>query len=85
MGFLIDTEDNQEFFEGSIRLKKTDTSFSVLQNLIKGDLSKIDIDSLSKKENKDVSKFLYHKLCYCFEGFERIKSFQVIKDIFYDG
>ena len=85
MGFLIDTEDNQEFIEGSTRLKKTDTSFSVLQNLIKGDLSKIDIDSLSKKENKDVSKFLYHKLCYYFEGFERIKSFQVIKDIFYNG
>ena len=85
MGFLIDTEDNQEFIEGSTRLKKTDSSFSVLQNLIKGDLSKIDIDSLSKKENKDVSKFLYHKLCYYFEGFERIKSFQVIKDIFYNG
>ena len=85
MGFLIDTEDNQEFIQGSIRLKKTDTSFSVLQNLIKGNLSKINIDSLSKKENKDVSKFLYHKLCYYFEGFERIKSFQVIKDIFYNG
>jgi len=84
MGFLIDTEDNQEFIQGSIRLKKTDTSFSVLQNLIKGNLSKINIDSLSKKENKDVSKFLYHKLCYYFEGFERIKSFQVIKDIFYN-
>ena len=85
MGFLIDIEDNQEFIQGSIRLKKTDTSFSVLQNLIKGNLSKINIDSLSKKENKDVSKFLYHKLCYYFEGFERIKSFQVIKDIFYNG
>ena len=85
MGFLIDTEDNQEFIQGSIRLKKTDTSFLVLQNLIKENLSKIDIDSLSKKENKDVSKFLYHKLCYYFEGFERIKSFQVIKDIFYNG
>ena len=85
MGFLIDIEDNQEFAQGSIRLKKTDNSFSVLQNLIKGDLLKINVDSLSKKENKDVSKFLYHKLCYYFEGFERIKSFQVIKDIFYNG
>ena len=85
MGFLIDTDDNQEFIQGSIRLKKTDTSFSVLQNLIEGNLSNINIDSLSKKENKDVSKFLYHKLCYYFEGFERIKSFQVIKDIFYNG
>ena len=84
MGFLIDTEDNQEFIQGSIRLKKTDTSFSVLQNLIKGNLSKIDINSVSKKDNKNISKFLYHKLCYYFEGFERIKSFQVIKDIFYN-
>ena len=79
MGFLIDTEDNQEFTQGSIRLKKTDNSFLVLQKLIKGNLSKIDVDSLSKKENKDVSKFLYYKLCYFFEGFERIKSFQVHK------
>ena len=85
MGFLIDTEDNQEFTQGSIRFKKTDNCFSVLQNLIKGTLSKINIDSLSKKENKELSKFLYHKLCYYFEGFERIKSFQVIKDIFYNG
>ena len=67
------------------KLRKTDNWFSVLQNLIKGNLSKINIDSLSKKENKELSKFLYHKLCYYFEGFERIKSFQVIKDIFYNG
>ncbi len=85
MGFLIDIEDNQEFIQGPSRLKKTDSSFLVLQNLIKGNLSIKDIGNLSKKENKDVSQFLYHKLCYHFEGFERMKSFQVIKDIFYNG
>ena len=85
MGFLIDTEGDQDFIQGPISLKKTDTSYLVLQKLIKGNLLKIDIDSISKKEKKDVSQFLYHKLCYYFEGFERMKSFQVIKDIFYNG
>ena len=85
MGFLIDIEDEQEFILGAIKLKKTDTSFVILQNLIKGNLSEINLDNVSTKEKKDVSQFLYYKLCYHFEGFEKLKSFQVIKDIFYDG
>ena len=85
MGFLIDFEDEQEFIQGAIRLKKIDSSFSVLQNLVKGHLSEIDLDNISIKEKKDISQFLYYKLCYHFEGFERLKSFQVIKDIFYNG
>ena len=85
MGFLIDIEDEQEFIQGAIKLKKTDTSFMVLQSLVEGNLSDINLDKISAKEKKDVSQFLYHKLCYHFEGFERIKSFQVIKDIFYNG
>ena len=85
MGFLIDFEDEQEFIQGDIRLKKTDSSFSVLQNLVKGNISEINLCNISKKEKKDISKFLYQKLCYYFEGFERLKSFQVIKDIFYNG
>ena len=86
MGFLNNIEDDQEFFTNEyVRIKKTDTIYLILQNLIKGDLLKIDINKISKKEKKDVSQFLYHKLCYYFEGFEKIKSFQVIKDIYYNG
>jgi hypothetical protein len=45
----------------------------------------IDFDNISKIDKKTISKFLYQKLCYYFDGFERLKSFRVIKDIFYKG
>ena len=47
--------------------------------------STLNFDNISVKEKKDISQFLYYKLCYHFEGFEKLKSFQVIKDIFYNG
>ena len=42
MGFLNNIEDDQEFFTNEyVRIKKTDTIYLILQNLIKGDLLKI--------------------------------------------
>ena len=41
------------------------------------------IDTISSDNKKKISKFLYQKLCFYFEGFERLKSFRVIKDIFH--
>ena len=45
----------------------------------------LDFDNISTIDKKTISKFLYQKLCYYFDGFERLKSFRVIKDIFYKG
>ena len=53
--------------------------------LIGGNIFDIDFDNISKIDKKNISKFLYQKLCYYFEGFERLNSFRVIKDIFYKG
>ena len=81
MGFMINIEDN---FDSSLpSLKKDENNFTTIQQLINGNLLKIDIDTISLEDKKRVSNFFYQKLCYYFEGFERLKSFKVIKDIFY--
>ena len=54
-----------------------------MQQLINGNILDIDLDTFSLDNKKKISKFLYQKLCFYFEGFERLKSFKVIKDIFY--
>ena len=81
MGFMINIEDN---FDSSLpSLKKDENNFTTIQQLINGNLLKIDIDTISLEDKKRVSNFFYQRLCYYFEGFERLKSFKVIKDIFY--
>ena len=81
MGFMINIEDN---FDSSLpSLKKGENNFTTIQQLINGNLLKIDIDTISLEDKKRVSNFFYQRLCYYFEGFERLKSFKVIKDIFY--
>ena len=80
MGFMINIEDNYD--SELISLKKNDKIFNTIQQLINGNILDIDLDTISLDNKKKVSKFLYQKLCSCFEGFERLKSFKVIKDIF---
>jgi len=81
MGFKINIEDNSD--SGLINLKTNDKIFNTIQKLINGNVSDINLDNMSLKNKKKISKFLYHKLCFYFEGFDRLKSFRVIKDIFY--
>ena len=66
-----------------IRLKTNDKIIDTIQQLINGNISDIDFDTISSNNKKKISKFLYQKLCFYFEGYERLKSFRVIKDIFY--
>ena len=81
MGFMINIEDN--FDSGLISLKTNNQIINTIQQLINGNISDIDLDNISLDNRKKISKFLYQKLCFYFEGFERLKSFRVIKDIFY--
>ena len=83
MGFMININDDS-FEHGSIALKKNDPGYLTIQKLIQGKLMDINLDKISIKDRKDISKFLYQKLCFYFEGFEKLKSFKVIKDIFYE-
>ena len=83
MGFMIDIDDNNYIFE-LIHLKKGDKSFDTIKKLINGKLLEINIGTIPLKNKKEISKFLYQRLCFYFDGFERLKSFKVIKDIFYN-
>ncbi len=82
MGFMINIEDN--FDSGLINLKTEDKIINTIQKLINGNISNIDPINISVENKKKISKFLYQKLCFYFDGFERLKSFRVIKDIFYN-
>ena len=82
MGFMINMED--DFDSGLISLKLNDKIIDTIQQIINGNILDIDLDTISLEDKKKVSKFLYQKLCFYFEGFERLKSFRVIKDIFYN-
>ena len=84
MGFMIDIDDNNSIFELN-SLKKSDKSFDTIQKLINGKLLEINIDTIPLKNKKEISKFLYQRLCFYFDGFEKLKSFKVIKDIFYNA
>ena len=81
MGFMINIEDN--FDSKLISVKANDKIINTIQQLINGNVSDIDFDTISLDNKKKISKFLYQKLCFYFEGFERLKSFRIIKDIFY--
>lgn len=81
MGFMINIDDNSD--SELISLKTNDKIINTIQQLISGNISDIDLDIISLDNKKKISKFLYRKLCFYFEGFERLKSFKVIKDIFY--
>ena len=81
MGFMINIEDN--FDSDLMSLKRNGGSFNIIQQLINGDLLKINFDTISLENKKNISKFFYQRLCFYFEGFEKLKSFKVIKDIFY--
>tara|TARA_B100001564_G_scaffold358367_1_gene376836 strand:- start:3444 stop:4127 length:684 start_codon:yes stop_codon:yes gene_type:complete len=81
MGFMIDIEDD---FDSELKTLKTNNeSFNTIQQLINGSILDIELDTISSENKKKISKFLYQKLCFYFEGFERLNSFRVIKDIFY--
>ena len=81
MGFMINIEDN--FDSDLMSLKRNEECFNIIQQLINGDLLKINFDTISLENKKNISKFFYQRLCFYFEGFEKLKSFKVIKDIFY--
>ena len=82
MGFMININDNSD--SELITLKTNDKIINTIQQLINGNISDINLDIISLENKKKISKFLYRKLCFYFEGFERLKSFRVIKDIFYN-
>ncbi len=56
----------------------------ILQNLINKNFGEISFEKFLPEEKKLVSNFLYNQLCYHIEGFDRLKSFKVAKNILND-
>ena len=86
MGYRIDLEDNE--FEsrgyGSTNLKEEKQCRYILQNLINKNFEKISFEKILPREKKLISNYLYNQLCYHIEGFDRLKSFKVAKNILND-
>ena len=86
MGYRIDLEDNE--FEsrgyGSTNLKEEKQCRYILQNLINKNFEKISFEKILPREKRLISNYLYNQLCYHIEGFDRLKSFKVAKNILND-
>ena len=86
MGYRIDLEDNE--FEsrgyGSTNLKEEKQCRYILQNLINKNFGEISFEKILPEEKKIISNYLFNQLCYHIEGFDRLKSFDVAKNILND-
>jgi len=81
MGFRIDLMNNEINEYSFPDPGKGENSLKVLQYLINRHLELIIFDEVSKKDKKIISNYLYQQLCYHFEGFDRLKSFKVARDV----
>ena len=82
-GFRIDLKvDNPGLREGdSSNLNNQKQCRYILQNLINKNFGEISFEKILPEETKLVSNYLYSQLCYHIEGFHRLKSLKVAKNI----
>ena len=85
-GFRIDLKvDNPGLREyDSSNLNGQKQCRHILQNLINKNFGEISFEKILPEEKKLVSNYLYNQLCYHIEGFDRLKSFKVAKNILND-
>ena len=85
-GFRINLKvDNPGLIEDdSSNLNNQKQCRYILQNLINKNFGEISFEKILPEEKKLVSNFLYNQLCYHIEGFDRLKSFKVAKNILND-
>ena len=81
MGFAIDLKNNQMHGISFPDPSKGDYSYQILENLIKGDIDQLSLQKCSTKDRKIISNYLSKQLCYHFDGFDKLKSFKVTKDV----
>ena len=81
MGFRIDLTNNEINEYSFPDPEEGENSLKMLQHLINRQVEQIIFDEVSKKDNKIISNYLYQQLCYHFEGFDRLKSFKVARDV----
>ena len=81
MGFRIELTNNEINKYSFPDPGEGENSLKVLQHLINKRAEQIIFDEVSKTDNKIISNYLYQQLCYHFEGFDRLKSFKVARDV----
>ena len=86
IGFKIDLEGDgsESRGDGLSSLKEEKQCRYILLNLINNDFEKISFEKILPREKKIISNYLYNQLCYHIEGFDRLKSFKVAKNILND-
>ena len=83
MGFQIDLENGNFESTGydSSKIKDEGKCRDILQNLINKKYEKISFKNISPRDKKIISGYLYNQLCYHLDGFDRLKSFRIAKNI----
>ena len=81
LGFRIDLQNNEKNKYETPNRKIQGSSLIVIQHLLNKHVEQIEFDSVSQKDRKTISNYLYQQLCYHFDGFDRLKSFKVVRDI----
>ena len=82
LGFKIDMK-NYEIIKNKIPIKKLKRkNLIIIQNLLNKRTDQINFDKILQKDKKIISNFIYEQLLYHFDGFDRLKSFKVARDIF---
>ena len=81
LGFRIDLKNNEKNKYEIPNRKIEGPSLMVIQHLLNKHVEQIEFDSVSQKDRKTISNYLYQQLCYHFDGFDRLKSFKVARDI----
>ncbi|MBE77109.1 MAG: DNA repair protein RecO [Candidatus Marinimicrobia bacterium] len=77
LGFRIDLENKYD----NLNSKIEGTSLIILKHLLNKTIEQVKFDKVLKKDKKIISNYLYQQLCYNLDGFDRLKSFKVARDI----
>ena len=81
LGFRIDLKNNPKNKYEIQNSRIEGSSLMVIQHLLNKHIDQIELDSVSQKDRKIISNYLFQQLCYHFDGFERLKSFKIVRDI----
>ena len=81
LGFRIDLENNEENKYDITSSKIAGESLIILKHLLNKSIEQVKFDKVLKKDKKIISNYLYQQLCYNLDGFDRLKSFKVARDI----
>ena len=81
LGFRIDLKNNEGNKYDITSSKIEGESLIILKHLLSKSIEQVKFDKILKKDKRIISNYLYQQLCYNLDGFDRLKSFKVARDI----